>query len=84
MSRAKKNVDIENIQNQVCVFLFDCIFLNGESLLELTLTKRREKLKSAFNPITNKVDFVVSKDAEDFDAIQEFLNESVKGILILH
>ena len=79
MSRAKKNVEIDNIQNQVCVFLFDCIFLNGKSLLENTLKSRRDSLYSIINKIQNKVDYVVSKDADDFDAIQEFLNESIKG-----
>ena len=79
MSRAKKNVEIENIQNQVCVFLFDCIFLNGKSLLEHTLKSRREHLYKDIDKIPNKVDYVVSKDADDFDAIQEFLNESVRG-----
>lgn len=78
MSRAKKNVEIDNIQNQVCVFLFDCIYFNDESLLELTLTKRREHLRSVINVIQNKVDYVVSKDANDIDLIQEFLNDSVK------
>ena len=79
MSRAKKDVKIENIQNQVCVFLFDCIYLNGKSLLENTLKTRREHLYNVINKIPNKVDYVVSKDADDFDSIQEFLNESVKG-----
>lgn len=79
MSRAKKNVEIDNIQNQVCVFLFDCIYLNGKSLLELTLKSRRDHLYGVINRIPNKVDYVVSKDADDFDAIQEFLNESVRG-----
>lgn len=83
MSRAKKNVEIETIQNQVCVYLFDCLLLNGESQLTNTLTQRREALKKACKPIESKIDYVISKDADDFDAIQEFLNESVKGSLIL-
>lgn len=79
MSRAKKNVEIENIQNQVCVFLFDCIYFNGESLLETTLKDRRESLRKVINQIPNKVDYVCAKDANEFDLIQDFLNESVKG-----
>lgn len=74
MSRAKKNVEIENIQNQVCIFLFDCLYLDGVSLLEHTLTQRRASMRLAFNEIPNKVSHVVSKEADDFDAIQEFLN----------
>lgn len=79
MSRAKKNVEIENIQNQVCVFLFDCIYFNGKSLLESTLTKRREYLRQVIDQIPNKVDYVCAKDANEFDLIQDFLNESVRG-----
>lgn len=78
MSRAKKNVEIDNIQNQVCLFLFDCLYLNNESLLETSLKNRREKLQETFERKERRVDFVVSKEADDFDAIQEFLNESVK------
>ena len=81
MSRAKKNVEIENIQNQVCIYLFDCLYLDGVSLLEETLTKRRAAMRTAFNEIPKKVSHVVSKEADDFDAIQEFLNQSVKGNL---
>lgn len=83
MSRAKKNVEIDNIQNQVCVFLFDCIYFNGESLLERTFTQRREYLRKVIHTIPNKVDFVVSKDANEFDSIQDFLNESVRGTISL-
>jgi len=78
MSRAKKNVEIDNIQNQVCLFLFDCLYLNNESMLESPLKTRRSALHTAFTRLEHKVEFVVSKEAEDFDSIQEFLNESVK------
>lgn len=79
MNRAKKNVEIDNIQNQVCVFLFDCLLLNGENMLEKSLSRRREALREAFEKVENKVDFVCSKEADDINEIQEFLNESVNG-----
>lgn len=78
MSRNKKNVEIENIKNQVCVFLFDCIYLDGTILLDKTLQERKEHLRKAVGKVENKVDYVVSKEADEVDAIQEFLDESVK------
>ena len=32
---------------QVCLYAFDCLFLNGETLLQQPLSTRREKLYSA-------------------------------------
>lgn len=48
-------------------------------MLESTLTRRREYLRQVIDQIPNKVDYVVSKDANEFDLIQDFLNESVRG-----
>lgn len=75
--RKKKGVTLDNIQQPVCVYLFDCLYFNDENLLEKTLAKRRESLRAAFTPLPAKISFVVSKEAEDFDAIQGFLDESV-------
>ena len=33
MSRKKKDVKIEDIGVNVCLYLFDCIYLNGKNLL---------------------------------------------------
>ena len=32
-NRSRKNVTMEEISIQVCIFLFDILYLNGESLL---------------------------------------------------
>lgn len=78
MSRNKKNVEIGTIKNQVCVYLFDCLYLDGQILLDRNLQERREHLRKAVGKVENRVDYVVSKEADEVDAIQEFLDESVK------
>lgn len=74
-------MDVENIETKVCIFLFDMIYLNDESLLSKSLTERRAKLRENIERVENKVDFVVSKETTDFNEIQDFLNESVRSRL---
>ena len=73
----------ENIETKVCIFLFDMIYLNDESLLNKSLTERRALLRANIEKVENKVDFVVSKETTDFNEIQDFLNESVRSRLWL-
>jgi len=46
-TRARKDVALADIKVNVCVFLFDCLYLNGRSLLQCPLTERRQALYSA-------------------------------------
>lgn len=46
-TRARKDVAIAEIKVQVLVFAFDCLYLNGNSLLAEPLTERRKALYSA-------------------------------------
>jgi DNA ligase-1 len=46
-TRARKDVKMEDIKVNVCVFMFDCLYLNGRSLLQAPLTERRQALYSA-------------------------------------
>lgn len=41
-TRSRKNVDIHDIKVNACIFAFDLLYLNGQSLLEEPLTDRRE------------------------------------------
>jgi len=58
------------------------MYLNGESLLNMTLSDRRDLLHKNFKPIENKFRFAVALDhTEDGDTemIEEFLDKAVKG-----
>ncbi len=46
-TRKRKDVSVADIKVQVVVFAFDCLYLNGKSLLQAPLTERRQALYSA-------------------------------------
>lgn len=61
-SRARKNVEVGTVKQQVCLFAFDLMYLNGQSLLERSLQDRRALLKTEFNEIPDQFTFVKSID----------------------
>jgi len=71
------------IKVQVCIFAFDLIYLNGESLIKEPLVKRRELLREHFQEVTGEFVFATSLDTDSMEEVQEFLEESIKGSGIL-
>ncbi|KAG1749972.1 DNA ligase I [Suillus paluster] len=63
---------------KVCLFAFDLIYLNGEPLLQKSLSERRELLREHFQVVPGEFDFAKSSDGSTIDEIQAFLEESVK------
>ncbi|KAG9122124.1 hypothetical protein FRC07_001634, partial [Ceratobasidium sp. 392] len=49
--RKRKDVKVEDIQVRVCLFGFDLLYLNGESLLKHSLQERRELLRKHFQEV---------------------------------
>jgi len=84
-TRAKKNVNVDDIQVCVCVYAFDMILLNGESLCALPLAERREKLHASLREVENKLTFAKFRNLEAEDggdrgeAMEAFLQESIDG-----
>lgn len=62
-NRARKDVEIGSITIQVCLFSFDLMYLNGQSLLNRSFRERRELLRSLFTEVPNKFTWVKSLDA---------------------
>eukprot|EP00116_Pleurobrachia_bachei_P002980 sb/3463242/ len=77
-TRKRKDADVNEIKVKVCLFAFDLLYLNGESLVRRPLRERRELLLSAFNTVKGEFLFATGKDCSDPEEIQEFLEESIK------
>jgi DNA ligase-1 len=76
--RSRKNVTEEDLKTKICICAFDLLYLNGASLLKETFTERRAALHTHFVEVAHSFVFAKYKNAESFEEIQEFLNESVK------
>ena len=80
--------DIGAVSVQVCMFAFDLMYFNGESLLQKCLRTRREILRTNFPPISNKFAYVRSLDAvsTDQDDILKFFKDATdskcEGIMV--
>ncbi|XP_060534807.1 DNA ligase 1 isoform X2 [Cylas formicarius] len=78
-TRKRKDANEADIKVQVCVFMFDLLYFNGESLVKKPLVERRDLLKRHFNEIEGEWLFAKSLDTTRMEEVEEFLEESVKG-----
>ncbi|KAF7655755.1 hypothetical protein LDENG_00050700 [Lucifuga dentata] len=77
-TRKRKDVDASEIKVQVCVYAFDILYLNGESLVRQPLSRRRALLRESFSEVEGEFVFARSIDSDNTDAIAEFLEQSVR------
>lgn len=77
-TRKRKDVEAGEVKVQICLFAFDVLYLNGESLLKNTLASRREILKTNFIFNEGQFAFAQFMDSSNVDEIQTFLDQSVK------
>ena len=68
---------LDKVSCAVCVFAFDILYLNGRSLLHLTLAERRVQLRAAFNEVDDAFKFVTEISTGDAGAIEDFLETAV-------
>ncbi|KAG0036991.1 hypothetical protein BGZ82_003319 [Podila clonocystis] len=76
-TRKRKDVKEEDIKVQVCIFAFDLLYLNGESLLREPLAKRRQLLLEHFLEVDGEFSFAKSMNSTQIEDIQTFLDHSV-------
>lgn len=79
-TRARKDVkSSDDVKVQIALYLFDIIYLNGQSLLKLSLKERRVLLQRHFREVPGHVHFAIGRDLQSTEDILEFFNESIKG-----
>jgi DNA ligase-1 len=87
-NRARKDVEIGSITIDVCLFSFDLMYLNGQSLLDQPFRRRRDLLRSLFVEIPHHFTWVKSLDAtsQDSETVLEFfksaLDNKCEGIMV--
>ena len=83
-TRARKNVTLDSIKVPVCVFCFDCLYLNGESLLERPLTERRASLYNAVNTEPGIIQFAEHRVSTDVEELQVFFSCCLAVLSVSH
>jgi DNA ligase 1 len=78
MSRKKKDVNSDDLKVQVCLFVFDMIYLNGESLMGKSFRDRRAIMQDHVPIVEGQLDYAKGMDSDDTDEIQKFLEQSVE------
>lgn len=77
-TRKRKDVDEKDIKVHICLFAFDLLCFNGNSLITKSFRERRQSLFDNFQAIDGKFHFATHKDSSDLDELQLFLDQSVK------
>lgn len=87
-NRARKDVVIQEVKVDVCLFAFDLMYLNGEELLARPFRERRNLLRSLFTEIPNHFTWVRSLDATsaDQEQVSDFFKQATdikcEGIMV--
>lgn len=78
-TRKRKDAQEADIKVQVCVFMFDLLYLNGEPLVTRPFQERRRLLQEHFQVHEGEWQMATSLDTSDVDELQNFLEVSIKG-----
>lgn len=76
-TRGRKDIKLEDIKVNVCLFCFDCLYLNGEPLLSKPLIERRKALYSSLDTESGILEFAEQQTSVDVEELQNFLDSAV-------
>lgn len=77
-TRKRKDVEEDKITVRICLFVFDILYINGQSLLQKSLQERRDILRQNFQSVEGEFAYAKSMDTDNVEEIQAFLDQSVK------
>lgn len=77
-TRARKNVIKSDITINVCMFVFDIVYLNGTNVCNLTLEERRNLIKDNFVE-SEHIQFAKYINSEKFEDVEVFMSEALVG-----
>ncbi|GBP98391.1 DNA ligase 1 [Eumeta japonica] len=78
-TRKRKDASTQDIKVQVCVFVFDLLYLNGRALVREPLAERRRLLREHFREHPGQWQFAKGRDCKVIEEVQECLEEAVRG-----
>jgi DNA ligase 1 len=78
-TRKRKDANEAEIKVQVCVYMFDLLFFNGENLVEKPFAERRALMYEHFQESEGDWMFATKLDTDDLNELQTFLEDAVKG-----
>ncbi|XP_041995937.1 DNA ligase 1-like [Salvia splendens] len=78
-TRARKNVVMNEIKVNVCIYAFDILYLDGQLLLQEQLDVRREHLYKSFQEEPGFFQFATAITSDDLEEIQKFLDDAVNS-----
>ncbi|XP_065353538.1 DNA ligase 1 [Cloeon dipterum] len=78
-TRKKKDANESEIKIQVCLFVFDLLYINGEPLVRSPLNERRNKLKEIIKEVPGQLKLADGLDTDSLEEVQAYLELSIKG-----
>lgn len=77
-TRKRKDVKLEDIKVQICIFAFDILCINDEPLIQKSFKERRKIMFDNLNILPGQFDFAIHRNLDNIEDIQHFLDQSIK------
>lgn len=78
-TRKRRDVNLTNINIKVCVFVFDCLSLNGTNLVTQDLSERRAAVQKIVKETPGKVVFAKGQIISEITELETLLQEAMDG-----